>query len=648
MRHGEPFRGEGRRPAVGRCPKTLSVAQGDGTIGAVNVAAAVLVVMSAAAATGAAAQPPVPTVGERVVVTGTAAPATAGAVGRTLAVVTADDLARLPVASVTDALRLLPGVWVRHRGPFGSQTDISVRGASFGQTLVLVDGVRMNDPQTGHHSGDLPVALEDIARIELLAGAGSSLHGADAVGGVINIITRREASARRRGSAAGEHGLVQSGAAWRPADLGILTGLSASVDRSSGFAPARDFLHQQVRMDVRFGRTTMAVSFLDKDFGAAGFYGPAPSHESTDQTLVTARHQRELRSDWTLTGDAWYRTHGDEFLYDPRVLGAQPNQHRTQVLGGGARIGGRLSSSMRLTTGIEATADWLRSSALGDRDEGRVSGYTELEARLGRLLLYPSARLDSYTTFGSAFSPSLAMALPVRPRIKWRASVGRAFRVPTFTERFYTDPNHRASDALAPEHGWTADTGIDTYLGSTWAATVTGFVRREQRRDRLGEARLDGALADREHPGRAEPRRRGVRPWPARAGVARRTVHVDVGRDQSARRVVEIRGRLRAPRDRWRSRLAAAVVAVHGAAAGASAAVRTVRMDDRGCASGASDSSFHPVCRSGQPRRRAVRRNPRRRDAGTLGEGRVQCQVIAEFQNFRISPPPERSEGWRR
>jgi len=109
-----------------------------------------------------------------------------------------------------------------------------------------------------------------------------------------------------------------------------------------------------------------------------------------------------------------------------------------------------------------------------------VSGFAELEARLGRLLLYPSARIDSYTTFGSAFSPSLAMALPVRPRVKWRASVGRAFRVPTFTERFYTDPNHRANDALAPESGWTADTGIDTYLGGTWVATATGFVRRER------------------------------------------------------------------------------------------------------------------------------------------------------------------------
>ena len=439
-----------------------------------------LVVLGAAGAREARAQAPLPTVDERVVVTGTAAPVPAGSVGRTLAVVTAEDLARVPVASVNDALRLLPGVWVRHRGPFGSQTDISVRGAAFGQTLVLVDGVRVNDPQTGHHNGDLPVALEDIARIELLAGAGSSLHGADAVGGVINIITRREAAAPTARLSAGEYGLVQGGAAWRPAGSGVFAGASASVDRSSGFAPARDFVHQQARVDLRLGRTAVALAHVDKEFGAAGFYGPAPSREWTTQTLLSARDQRQVRPAWTVTTDAWYRTHGDEFLYDPRTIGAQPNRHRTHVVGGGARLGGRLAPGLRLTSGVEATADWLRSSALGDREEARVSGFAELEARAGRLMLYPSVRLDSYSTFGSAWSPSLAAAFQVRPRVKWRASVGRAFRVPTFTERYYTDPNHRANDALTPERGWTADAGVDTYLGGTWVGTVTGFVRRER------------------------------------------------------------------------------------------------------------------------------------------------------------------------
>jgi iron complex outermembrane receptor protein len=72
------------------------------------------------------------------------------------------------------------------------------------------------------------------------------------------------------------------------------------------------------------------------------------------------------------------------------------------------------------------------------------------------------------------------VAVPVRPRVKWRTSVGRAFRVPTFTERYYTDPNHVATSSLRPEDGWTADTGLDTYLGSTWTASVSTFVRRER------------------------------------------------------------------------------------------------------------------------------------------------------------------------
>ncbi|HTV03383.1 MAG TPA: TonB-dependent receptor, partial [Luteitalea sp.] len=417
---------------------------------------------------------------ERVVVTGTATPASAGAVGRALAVVTADDLRQLPIASVADALRLLPGVWVRQRGPFGSQTDLSLRGAGFGQTLVLVDGVRVNDMQSGHHNGDLPVALEDIARIELLSGAGSSLHGADAVGGVINIITRREAAAPTARLSVGQHGLVQGGVAWRPAGAGVLKGASASVDRSDGFAPARDFVHQQVRVDLQAGKTAIAIAHLDKDFGAAGFYGPAPSREWTTQTMVTASDQRTLRPEWQVTSNGWYRTHGDEFLYDPRTIGARANEHRTHVVGGGVRVAGRLAPALRVTGGSEATVDWLRSTTLGDREESRVSAFAELDARAGRLMLYPSLRVDRYSAFGTAWSPSLAVAVPIRPRLKWRGSVGRAFRVPTFTERYYTDPNHLASAGLRAERGWTTDTGVDTYLGRTWVGSVSTFLRRER------------------------------------------------------------------------------------------------------------------------------------------------------------------------
>ena len=90
-------------------------------------------------------------------------------------------------------LRLASSVDVRARGERGVQSDFAVRGASFGQVLVLVDGVRLNDAQSGHHNGDIPVPLDAVERIEVLYGPASSLFGADAFGGTVNVITRRDA-----------------------------------------------------------------------------------------------------------------------------------------------------------------------------------------------------------------------------------------------------------------------------------------------------------------------------------------------------------------------------------------------------------------------------------------------------------------------
>ena len=131
---------------------------------------------------------------ETVVVTAAATPVRLDRVTRTVTVITRDQIAQSPVHSVADVLRLVASVDVRARGTRGVQTDFAVRGATFGQVLVLVDGVRLNDPQSGHHNGDIPVPLDAIERIEVLLGPGSSLFGADAFGGTINVITRRDAA----------------------------------------------------------------------------------------------------------------------------------------------------------------------------------------------------------------------------------------------------------------------------------------------------------------------------------------------------------------------------------------------------------------------------------------------------------------------
>src|SRR5437773_7631331 len=116
---------------------------------------------------------------QSIVVTAADTPVALGSVTRTLTVITREQIAQLPVHSIADVLRLASSVDVRARGERGVQTDFAVRGANFGQMLVLVDGVRLNDAQSGHHNGDIPVPLDAIERIEVLHGPGSSLFGAD-------------------------------------------------------------------------------------------------------------------------------------------------------------------------------------------------------------------------------------------------------------------------------------------------------------------------------------------------------------------------------------------------------------------------------------------------------------------------------------
>ncbi len=139
-----------------------------------------------------AAQQPIE---EKVVVTANAYPVPFENLSRAVAVFTREDIDNLPARSIADILAQAASVDIRSRAPFGMQTDLSVRGSSFSQVLVLVDGMRINDSQTGHHNADIPVPLQDIERVEVLLGPGSSVYGADAFGGTVNIITRHHPGA---------------------------------------------------------------------------------------------------------------------------------------------------------------------------------------------------------------------------------------------------------------------------------------------------------------------------------------------------------------------------------------------------------------------------------------------------------------------
>lgn len=439
--------------------------------------AGVAVVLLASARAGYAQGP----FRQEVVVTAAATPVELGTVTRTLTVITRDQIARLPVHSIAEVLRLNASVDVRARGPRGVQTDFAVRGANFGQMLVLVDGARLNDAQSGHHNGDIPVPLDAVERIEILHGAGSSIFGADAFGGTVNVITRKDAAPASAAIETGSFGLI-AGRGQVGLERGSLREvLAVAADRSSGFMVERGFVTTSVSSQTLIGeRTGLHASYLWKDFGANGFYGNAPSHEWTNQALLAADHRLGVGAGWQFGVSGSYRTHGDHFLFDVRRPGVSENRHRTHAAIAALRASRPAGTRGSLTAGVEGGGEWVRSTNLGDHDTGRVSAFAEWRyAPATSVQLDTGLRVDRYTEFGTAWSPSLGAGWWPSPRLRVRGSSARAFRVPTFTERFYSDPANFARPEVGAETAWAEEAGVDVFPSADWGASVTVFARQD-------------------------------------------------------------------------------------------------------------------------------------------------------------------------
>jgi iron complex outermembrane receptor protein len=397
-------------------------------------------------------------------------------------VITREQIARLPVHSIADLLRIASTVDVRARGERGVQTDFAIRGATFGQMLVLVDGVRINDAQSGHHNGDIPVPLDAVERIEVLHGPGSSLYGADAFGGTVNVITRSDTEEASGAVEAGSFGLIAG-----RGQVGLARGtlqhvLAGDVVRSSGFMFERDYVTAAVSSRTSLGqRGSLLASYVWKDFGANGFYGNAPSHERTNQTLLANEQALGGWGGWRFGSTVSYRTHGDYFIFDVRRPGVSENRHRTHAALAALRVTRGVGGAGSIAAGVEAGADWIRSSNLGDHHTRRVSAFGEWRHALrANLQLDTSLRVDRYTEFGTAWSPSIGIGWWPSTEIRLRASTGRAFRVPTFTERYYSDPAHWARPDIRAETAWAGETGADVFLSDRWMISTTLFGRLDE------------------------------------------------------------------------------------------------------------------------------------------------------------------------
>jgi len=157
------------------------------------------------------------------------------------------------------------------------------------------------------------------------------------------------------------------------------------------------------------------------------------------------------------------------------------NRHRTHATLAALRASRSVGARGSVTTGAEGGADWVRSTNVGDHDTRRISGFTEWRyAPAVSTQLDAAIRVDRYTEFGTAWSPSLGVGWWPSDAVRVRASAGRAFRVPTFTERYYSDPANFARPEVHAETAWTGEAGADVFPAEGWTASATMFARQDQ------------------------------------------------------------------------------------------------------------------------------------------------------------------------
>jgi len=387
------------------------------------------------------------------------------------------------LATPVDLLREDSSIFVEQRGAGGAQSDLVMRGGSFAQTLVLLNGFRVHDSQSAHHNLDLPVPLEAMDSIQVLHGAGSTLYGSDALSGVVDFVTAAPAASLFRlrsggGSFGGYEDTLEAGLAGKRTS----TRLTASRNSSDGFMADRDFRNEDASLEdwtpTRLGITDLLFAGSDRSFGANQFYGPYDSWERTKGWFAAARQELGSRT----VAAFGYRRHTDEFVLLREAPAVYENNHVDGSWQASLRRTAPVAKTSLVLLGLESNGDSIDSNNLGIHARNRGAGYLDVDLRPAtrRWNLTAGVREELFSGgLQTAFAPHLAASLRLAHDVKLRASGGYGFRLPTYTDLYYTDPSTQGNAKLKPESAWTGDAGVDWTPSRRLLASVTGFYSRQ-------------------------------------------------------------------------------------------------------------------------------------------------------------------------
>ncbi|MDI9319918.1 MAG: TonB-dependent receptor [Phycisphaerales bacterium] len=420
--------------------------------------------------------------------------------GRNITLIKGEQFQQLPVQSLEELLKYVPGVEVQSRGPMGAQSDIILRGGTFQQVLILLDGIKINDPITGHFNSYMPIAPYEIERIEILRGPAAAVYGAEAVGGVIHIISKT--FSRAADTAKGAHGqikiaggaynMLHSDAGLRYSSKKVQVGMGVLSNNTTGQllrGNNRGYLYNNTLSAsasiqlTKNWRISLRSAYDSRNFAAQNFYTTFSSDTATEK-VTTYWNQAQLiqnKKNGNQEIDVVYKMTADNYQYNP-IATANENRSAFTLI---QYINNRqINNKWHISFGGQSSQRAIISNDRGNHNTNQLAAFGTALYHFKQWHLSGSLRGDWDENYGFAILPQANTSFALH-KMNIRASVGKAIRNADFTERYNNYNKASVSGGsignpdLGAENSWNYELGVSTHLNKEWSINATLFYRQQ-------------------------------------------------------------------------------------------------------------------------------------------------------------------------
>jgi iron complex outermembrane receptor protein len=421
---------------------------------------------------------------EDIEISGQRTPVVSSQMARIVSLVTRSEIEQAPVISVNDLLKYIPQTDIRQRGVNGVQADISIQGGSFDQTLILLNGINLTDPQTGHHNLNLPINIENIDRIEVLKGPSSRVFGTNAFSGAINFITGQNPKNYVNASVSGgDFGLYQGTLTVNQHSDKVHNILTFSKGASNGYIhntnynQTNAFYHGKIFINKH--NIGLQLGYIQKDFGANSFYSPKYPNQFEATNTYFGSIGAEIVSFIKLTPSLYWRRNYDHYILNHTNPLFYQNFHYTDAYGAG--INSNFQTLLGKTSvGFDYRKEIIYSTNLGtpidnpkkipgedsikylkNDERQNLSIYLEHNIYVGKFSASGGLMINKNTKLKNIqMYPGIDMSYPIIDMVRGYVSLNRSLRLPSFTDLYYQGPQNIGNPGLKPEQAWTIESGL--------------------------------------------------------------------------------------------------------------------------------------------------------------------------------------------